>query len=737
MSNKRNFFMITLSVCVSSTLLAHEFFEPKVYANKDNIVRYYEAIDNNKFIVADFKNKYWVDGATDKPSFYPLDNGWKLITKVVTTNDEDSIKEGKAITSKRYIPEYKKGSTYVGGYITRVAQECYKSKWWTKDSPLENSSVWEEIACPEEIVTLPALDGSSSDNNNKTPDKNTTKEPPVTPNPDGNTTQENPSTQEPEQNRTKEDPTKEDPTTKTPDDSNSSKEQGILECLNDIPQWSKDGIYLDGNVVKYEGKLYKARWWSKGDVPSKKVENIWDKPWIEIDKCPSADLIAEVDANETQSGVPSDFTIEPVVVDTNNSTQEDLEQATKEADDKTKETDSPVVPPVIVDDTPPKATNPVTNVPTSLPAGEYEFLHLVTKADWDWMFPLRSGKYVPTTPCAPGEFLNCGGATRNDGSGDTFTLDNFIKAVLEYNAWAKANNYKQFLNEGTLKQQAQEFLIFWAKSSRETSGSWATANEPWVVTQKIGNENITAWKGGLYWVEEVGYSTDPKTGISSAINYVDASSTLYPPAPGRSYYGRGIIQLSWNYNYGAFSYWLYENGLFRDIIDSKDKLLKFPNLVADNGALSIMSGIWFWMTPQGAKPSAHDVVYGDVYNVSTSTNEQGLPQSNTLSIDEIPTAKGETTDQSVFAYRLGTVINIVNGGLECNKAAKWHGGPVQRAMYYDAYAAYFNNKYSVNANRIDAAKASSKEAWNIHISDNSAQDLQSATCYNQKSYYGW
>jgi hypothetical protein len=87
----------------------------------------------------------------------------------------------------------------------------------------------------------------------------------------------------------------------------------------------------------------------------------------------------------------------------------------------------------------------------------------------------------------------------------------------------------------------------------------------------------------------------------------------------------------------------------------------------------------------------------------------------------------------VFAYRLGTVINIVNGGLECNKAAKWHNGPLQRVAYYNAYAAYFNDKYRVSAARVGEAT----DVWTHTVSDASPLNLRSATCYNQKSYYGW
>ncbi|MCP3688912.1 MAG: hypothetical protein GY784_10900, partial [Gammaproteobacteria bacterium] len=388
---------------------------------------------------------------------------------------------------------------------------------------------------------------------------------------------------------------------------------------------------------------------------------------------------------------------------------------------------TPTIPPVIPEPevaiTP---TAPVTPI-TDFPSGEYEFLREVTTAHWDWLFPLRSGKYVAATE---------GGSTRNlppialqDGSTDSFNLENFIKAVFAYNTWAEANGFKQFLNEGTKKQQAQEFIVFWAKSSRETSGSWSSAPVPWIV-QDI-NYGGDVWKGGLYWVEEVGYTTNDQ-GISTSINYVDAGSA-YTPVAGRSYYGRGIIQLSWNYNYGAFSAWLYDNGMLTDTVTARDTLLSRPDYVATKGDLSIMSGIWFWMTPQGAKPSSHDALYGDVYNVSQTSQEQGLPQRNDGGT--IAAAPGDTTDESVMAYRVGTIINIVNGGLECNKAAAWHPGPMQRVSYFNAYTMYFNDMMpGLNATRVSAAT----NVWDDKIDFAvSSDDLMTASCYAQKSYYGW
>ena len=125
------------------------------------------------------------------------------------------------------------------------------------------------------------------------------------------------------------------------------------------------------------------------------------------------------------------------------------------------------------------------------------------------------------------------------------------------------------------------------------------------------------------------------------------------------------------------------------------------------------------------------MIFGEVSNISKSTQDNGLPQTNNGYVPKVAT--GETSDSEVFAYRLGSVINNVNGGLECNKSSAWHGGPLQRVSYYNAYAAKFNEKYKVNATRVAAAT----DVWTDKVSDSSSVELQSATCYNQKSYYGW
>merc|ERR1711979_39687 len=52
--------------------------------------------------------------------------------------------------------------------------------------------------------------------------------------------------------------------------------------------------------------------------------------------------------------------------------------------------------------------------------------------------------------------------------------------------------------------------------------------------------------GGPYYLEEIHKSAYCSTSYSWIVDN-------YPCIPGKMYFGRGAKQLSWNYNYGAFS----------------------------------------------------------------------------------------------------------------------------------------------------------------------------------------
>ncbi|KJB84480.1 chitinase, partial [Paenibacillus sp. E194] len=92
--------------------------------------------------------------------------------------------------------------------------------------------------------------------------------------------------------------------------------------------------------------------------------------------------------------------------------------------------------------------------------------------------------------------------------------------------------------------------------------------------------NVAQESGHLRYIVELDTANYPF--------YCDNTSVLYPCAPGKQYYGRGPIQLSWNVNYGAAGAAL---GL---------PLLTNPDLVAQDSSVAWKTALWFWNTQSGA-----------------------------------------------------------------------------------------------------------------------------------------
>jgi hypothetical protein len=119
---------------------------------------------------------------------------------------------------------------------------------------------------------------------------------------------------------------------------------------------------------------------------------------------------------------------------------------------------------------------------------------------------------------------------------------------------------------------------------------------------------------------------------NTSLDYV-SDSDEYPLVKGQKYYGRGPMQLSYNGNYGYASDCIFGN---------KHVLLDNPGLVETDPVVSFKTAIYFWMTPETHKPSAHDVMIGKWQ----------------------PNAKDKAAGRTPG---FGMTILIVNGALECNK----------------------------------------------------------------------
>ncbi|XP_051133362.1 chitinase 4-like [Andrographis paniculata] len=114
-------------------------------------------------------------------------------------------------------------------------------------------------------------------------------------------------------------------------------------------------------------------------------------------------------------------------------------------------------------------------------------------------------------------------------------------------------------------------------------------------------------------------------------DYCDETNRQWPCVPGKGYYGRGPLQLSWNYNYGPAG---------RDIgFDG----LNNPEIVARDPVVSFKTALWFWMR------NCHNAI--------------------------------------VSGQGFGATIRAINGQLECNGASP--ATVTARVNYYKDYCGQF------------------------------------------------
>lgn len=45
------------------------------------------------------------------------------------------------------------------------------------------------------------------------------------------------------------------------------------------PIWHTSRVYEEGDKIVWQGRVYVAKWWTRGDQPDAPVENAWDTPW--------------------------------------------------------------------------------------------------------------------------------------------------------------------------------------------------------------------------------------------------------------------------------------------------------------------------------------------------------------------------------------------------------------------------------------------------------------------------
>lgn len=237
-----------------------------------------------------------------------------------------------------------------------------------------------------------------------------------------------------------------------------------------------------------------------------------------------------------------------------------------------------------------------------------------------------------------------------------YTYEGFLQAIAKFPAFCGDDETGPGvdLDAACARELATTFAHFTQEVGMHASDSY--------VNPATGEVTVEARQGLFYTREIVGEAcTDASDSSWCAYRQTCDPATwqgqAWPCAAGAMYYGRGAKQLSHNYNYGQFS---------KVMFDDVTVLLNDPDRVAREGWLALTSAVWFSLTPQGPKPSMHDVSRG-VWTPNAVDAAAGLE-----------------------ALSFGATTVVINGAFECGRPAET-AQSANRIKYF----AYFSARLGV------------------------------------------
>ncbi|GAP76230.1 chitinase [Pseudoalteromonas sp. SW0106-04] len=226
-----------------------------------------------------------------------------------------------------------------------------------------------------------------------------------------------------------------------------------------------------------------------------------------------------------------------------------------------------------------------------------------------------------------------------------YTYTRFLRAIGKFPAFC--GDYSDGRDADAICKRS--IVTAFAHFAQETGGHISKDN---VSDNPMGLEE---WQQALVHVREMGWS-EGEEGYTTGCGQNDWQNRRWPCAPGQGYFGRGAKQLSYHFNYGAFSEVMFDG--------DATVLLNNPALVADSW-LNLASAIWFFLTPQAPKPAMLHVI-----------DRTWVPS--------------QRERNAGIGYGFGTTINVINGGIECGEQNKYKGQPVNRIRYWQGLAHHYN-----------------------------------------------
>ncbi|MBL4674140.1 MAG: chitinase, partial [Arenicella sp.] len=225
-----------------------------------------------------------------------------------------------------------------------------------------------------------------------------------------------------------------------------------------------------------------------------------------------------------------------------------------------------------------------------------------------------------------------------------YTYTRFLRAIGKFPAFC--GDYSDGRNaDGICKKS---IVTAFAHFAQETGGHISIANV------SDNPQGLEEWQQALVHVREVGWS-EGQEGYVTGCGQNDWQNKRWPCAPNQGYFGRGAKQLSYHFNYGAFSEVMFDG--------DAAVLLNDPGRVADSW-LNLASAVWFFLTPQAPKPAMLHV------------------------IDRTWVPSQRESDAGI-GYGFGTTINVINGGIECGEHNRFKGQPVNRIRYWEGLSSHY------------------------------------------------
>ncbi|PSW21466.1 hypothetical protein C9I98_05925 [Photobacterium sanctipauli] len=371
------------------------------------------------------------------------------------------------------------------------------------------------------------------------------------------------------------------------------------------PAYQDGTVYVQGDRVSHNGKIYEAKWWTQNEAPdAPNGTGVW--LYIEDDSGTPPD---------PGPGPDPDPTPDNGIIGENPDGTYIMSKAFLDAKEASL-TSSPEFEQVLasIATQPNSIVEAIAPGSTTNPENVKRVESLISEQKWDYLFPERNPVY---------------------------TYNNFLKAVGKFKGFCATYTDHRAADSDAIC--AKSLAVMFAHFTQETG-----AHNPHSPNEE--------WRQGLYFVRESGCSEDATScGYNSECAATNWQTEQWPCGTTPDghyvkYFGRGAKQLSYHYNYGPFS-----DFIFNDV----HVLLNQPDLVADSW-LNLASAVFFFVYPQPPKPSMLHVIDGTWQPTATDIGEKRIPG-------------------------FGVTTMIINGGIECTLDTE-KPQSVNRIKYYRGHA---------------------------------------------------